>query len=145
MGSTIAPVNDPKYGTINGFAAVVSPQSQFLVPTTAAPISARTSDIVQFVNVEPIGSSTQRSAALLMNGTQAATSFPAAPYEFPASQQVALGSRIGPQAWSTGRISSNQGTGYCASQQFTLSSGTWYFGDIDTYNLDNRRDVIVVQ
>src|SRR5690348_10217329 len=69
MGSTIAPVNDPKYGTINGFAAVVSPQSQFLIPSNAAPVTARTSDIVQFVNAEPVGSSAQRSAALLMNGT----------------------------------------------------------------------------
>jgi len=46
--------------------------------------------------------------------------------------------------WSTGRIPIN-GVGICFSQAFTLPfSGTYYFGDLDFYNLTNMRDVIVI-
>lgn len=145
MASSIAAVSDPTYGTINGYAAVIGPQTSFFIPTSAAPVHAHPSDIVQFANVEGIGSSVVRSAAALANGGQPATAFPAPPYTFPASQQVQTGTQIGANLWSTGRIAANNGTGYCASQQFTLATGTWYFGDIDTYDLDNRRDVIIVQ
>jgi hypothetical protein len=32
----------------------------------------------------------------------------------------------------------------CFSQTFTLTVGTFYFGDYDYYNLTNMRDVLVV-
>jgi len=70
-------------------------------------------------------------------------SFPATPYGFPSSASSQHGSALG-SAWPTGRIPIN-GVGICFSQAFTVpASGTFYFGDIDFYNLTNMRDVVVV-
>ncbi len=69
--------------------------------------------------------------------------FPAVPYAFPSADASQIGTAIG-TTWSTGRIPIN-GVGICFSQTFTVpSSGVFAFGDLDFYNLNNMRDVIVV-
>ncbi len=131
---------DPTYGTIYGYAVVDSAGDY---PETSSPIVLRPGDIVQFVNVDfPSSASSQgtsHSAASLQN-----TSFPAS-YTFPSAAFSPVGSTFSNTAdWSTGEIPSYT-TPLCYSQPLTVpSSGTYAFGDLDFYNPNSMRDVIVV-
>ena len=125
---TVAP-----YGTINGYVRL-NPDSTF--GNVAAVITARTTDIVQFVNGENTGPTTILHSAAGFSGS----SFPPVPYSFPAAVQAQVGNAITSSgAWSTGRLDP-----ICYSQPFTAAAGTYYFGDLDYYDLTNMRDVIVV-
>ena len=62
---------------------------------------------------------------------------------FPKSARSPIGNVITQALWSTGRLVSQPGVA-CFSQTFTLTVGTFYFGDYDYYNLTNMRDVLVV-
>jgi len=135
MSSTITATNDPTYGAIFGYALTDSSGNP---GTTTTPLVLKPNDVVQFYNAEPAATAPSHSAV----GFSTA-SFPAVPYTFPGVDATAFGSTIG-ASWSTGRIPIN-GVGICFSQTFTVpSSGVYYFGDIDFYNLTNMRDVIVV-
>lgn len=131
---------DPTYGTIYGYAIVDSAGDY---PQTSSPIVLRPGDVVQFVNVDfPANGSTQgtsHSAASLQSA-----SFPAN-YSFPNASFAPVGSTIGNTSnWSTGEIPSYQSP-LCYSQPLTVpASGTYAFGDLDFYNPNSMRDVIVV-
>lgn len=133
MSSSITATADHTYGTINGYTDAASGSQ------TGSIIDTRTSDIIQFVNVEP--SPVNHSAVGFPN----ATSFPSVPYAFQSAAQLPQATAISTsQSWSTGLVPSQGGSG-CYSQQFTVPSiGTYYFGDYSYYNLTNMRDVIVV-
>jgi len=135
MSSTITATSDPTYGTIFGYALTDSSGNP---GTTTTTIMLRPNDVVQFYNAEPAATAPSHSAVGLST-----TAFPAVPYAFPSADASAIGSAIG-STWSTGRVPIN-GVGICFSQTFTVpSSGVFYFGDLDFYNLTNMRDVIVV-
>ncbi len=131
---------DPTYGTIYGYAIVDSAGDY---PQTSSPIVLRPGDVVQFVNVDfPANGSSQgtsHSAASLQS-----SSFPAS-YTFPSAAFSPVGSAISNTTdWSTGEIPSYT-TPLCYSQPLTVpASGTYAFGDLDFYNPNSMRDVIVV-
>jgi hypothetical protein len=139
----IAASFDNVYGAILGYA--LDPGTGFF-PSIAARVTLRPSDIVQFANIDA-----DIAYSAVGFGIKA---FPPVPYSFPKGTQNPVGRQIGPNQWSTGRISpANAVTGeLCYSQQFSLpgtngaSSVAAYFGDYDRYNLTNGtfRDVIVV-
>jgi len=124
MSSSITATADHTYGTINGYTDAASGSQ------TGSIIDTRTSDIIQFVNVEP--SPVNHSAVGFPN----ATSFPSVPYAFQSAAQLPQATAISTsQSWSTGLVPSQGGSG-CYSQQFTVPSiGTYYFGDYSYYNL----------
>jgi hypothetical protein len=143
MGNQISPTNAPKIGTINGYAVVDNGS----FPTRAALISEwnnqgvltpiRPNNVIQFTNVDTGGVA---HSAVGFKGNR----FPAVPYPFPsaAASPVATAVSTG-SLWSTGRV--NPPTySQCYSQVFTLTAGTYYFGDLDYYNLSNFRDVLIV-
>lgn len=132
MGSPLAVTTTARYGAIFGYAVAASFAT---LPSAAAPIDLRTSDVVQFVNVESLPTSIAHSAA----GFPGATSFPASPVVFPAGLERATGTTIGAGAWSTGSVAPQ-----CFSRTFALAAGTNFFGDLTFYNLTNFRDVIAV-
>jgi hypothetical protein len=134
ISSTITAVAVPIYGTINGYTTL-NPDGSF--GNVATVINAKPSDIIQFVNGENSGPTTILHSAV---GFPGAVSFPAPPYTFPAGTSQPLGSAISSLQWSTGRLQPLA----CFSQTFTVSPGTYFFGDLDYYNLTNTRDVIVV-
>jgi hypothetical protein len=135
MSSSIAATNDPTYGPIFGYGLTDSTGTP--AATTSA-IIVKPNDVVQFYNAELSLSGPNHSAV----GFPTAA-FPSVPYTFPAAAATQTGTTFS-SGWSTGRIP-DVGTGVCFSQAFTVpSSGTYYFGDIDFYNLTNFRDVIVV-
>ncbi|MBC5801872.1 MAG: hypothetical protein GIX03_02425 [Candidatus Eremiobacteraeota bacterium] len=133
MSSSITATTDPTYGTINGYTDAAGGSQ------TASVINAKTTDVIQFVNVD--SNSINHSAVGFPN----AKAFPSVPYTFQSASQTPQGTAISTsQTWSTGLIASQGGSG-CYSQAFTVpSTGTYYFGDYNYYNLTNMRDVIVV-
>jgi hypothetical protein len=135
ISSTITAVTVPIYGTINGYTTLNPDGITF--GNLATIIGVKSTDIVQFVNGESSGPAPINHSAV---GFPGATSFPAAPYTFPIGTSQQLGSAISTLQWSTGRLQPLA----CFSQTFTVSTGTYYFGDLDYYNLDNTRDVLVV-
>jgi len=142
MGNSIGPTTVPKYGVINGYAVVQNGSfpghatliNQWLNGGVLAPIT--TKNVVQFTNVD----SGAMHSAVGFKGN----SFPPTPYTFPspAASPVATGVSTG-SLWSTGRIDAPVSQ-QCYSQAFTLPAGTYYFGDLDYYNLSNVRDVLIV-
>ncbi len=135
MSSTITASSDPTYGTVSGYSLA---DANGNATTTTSPLLLKPNDVVQFYNAEPAAAAPSHSAV----GFSIA-SFPTVPYTFPAADASAIGTTIGTN-WSTGRIPIN-GVGICFSQTFIVpSSGVFFFGDLDFYNLTNMRDVIVV-
>lgn len=134
ISSSITAAVAPIYGTINGYTTL---NSDGTFGNVATVISAKPTDVVQFVNGETTGPNTIFHSAVSFPN---ATSFPPAPYTFPASAAQPIGNAVSSLQWSTGRLSPLP----CFSQPFVVSSGTYYYGDLDYYNLTNMRDVIVV-
>jgi hypothetical protein len=133
MSSNITAANVAPYGTLNGYTTLNSDGTFGNVSTV---INATITDIIQFVNGEDSGPTPILHSAAGFSGSL----FPPIPYSFPSSVQTAVGNAITSSgAWSTGRLNS-----ICFSQPFTVAAGTYYFGDLDYYNLTNMRDVIVV-
>ncbi|MEO6913148.1 MAG: hypothetical protein ABI182_03900 [Candidatus Baltobacteraceae bacterium] len=144
MGSSIGAATDSTYGNIGGYAvgdAVndIFPNQAATITKTLSGAAITLSNTLQFVNIENGTSAVNHSAAGFTT-----TSFPATPYTFPVALASPTNTIIGSGAWSTGRVSSAQ-SNLCASQEFTLKAGTYYFGDIDFYNITTFRDVLVVQ
>ncbi len=138
MSAGVAATPDPRFGVISGYTTLSSTGTFSNVATV---ITAHPTDIVQFANIEA-GATPIFHSAVGFPGA----SFPPVPYTFPAAAQRPVGTAITSALWSTGRVapSPDGGVSFCFSQQFTLQNGTWYFGDLDYYNLANMRDVIVV-
>jgi hypothetical protein len=136
---TVLPTTAPGYGAINGYVEAASDGTFGL---TAQVLSLHTSDIVQFVNVDDYGgASVIYHSAVNFPG---ATAFPTPPYSFAPADQQAQGTVISSAPWSTGLLGAPGVV--CYSQPFSLTTGTYYFGDYDFYNsLDSLRDVMTVQ
>ncbi len=132
-----------QYGPLFGYA-VYDPTSSPTIPTSAAPITAGSTDVIQFVNID---SNTTNHSAVLFTG---ATGFPGIPYTFPANAlPSSVGTSIGPAFWSTGELASfgSSSQEICWSQPLPISAGgTYYFGDDPLYNsISSFRGVIVAQ
>ena len=134
IAAVVTAVNNPQFGVINGYTTV-NPDGTF--GNVASVISARQTNIIQFVNGELNGPGTILHSAV---GFPNATAFPTVPYSFPAESQTQIGNAISQSLWSAGRLAR-----LCFSQAFTAAPGTYFFGDFDFCNLNNMRDVIVVQ
>jgi hypothetical protein len=143
MGNNIGPSTVPKYGTINGYAVVQNGSfpghamliSQWLNQGALSPITSK--NVLQFTNVDSGG---VLHSAVGFKGN----SFPATPYTFPSAAASPTATAVGNTSlWSTGRVEA-PASQQCYSQTFTLSAGTYYFGDLDYYNLSNFRDVLIV-
>ena len=112
-------------------------------PLQSGTIELKPADTVQFVNVDPAAASgtagTSHSAASFETA-----GFPAN-YTFPAAAFSPTGAALSDTAlWSTGEIPAIADV-LCYSQPLSVpGSGTYYFGDLDFYNLNSMRGVIVV-
>lgn len=112
------------------------------VPGTSAVVPMSSTQLLQFVNTDLNPNNVSHSAVgFAQNG------FPATPYTFPAGSDLPIGHAVtttptsgGGSPWSTGEIAPG-----CFSQVFTVTQGTFYFGDFNTYNTgSSMRDEIVV-
>ena len=135
MSANAAPTVDPHYGPLFGYTNNVDNTGQPL-PTTIITVVQNTA--VQFVNYD--FNQTHSAASL------AGTSFPpATPDPFPSGATQPIGTSITTSAWSTGLVQAVTSF-YCFSQTFvTPTTGTYLFGDLQTYGSTNTRDVLVVQ
>jgi hypothetical protein len=142
IGLYIAPpaTPDPTYGLVFGYALA---DSQGDIPVTAAVVTLRPGDQVQFVNVDPANSDGSNGNVHSAVGFPA-QAFPATAYAFPAAH-APIGTTFSTTTlWSTGDLPSTAAAP-CYSQVFTVpASGVYYFGDIDYYNTLGMRDVLVV-
>ena len=143
IGLYIAPpaTPDPTYGMVFGYALA---DSQGDIPVTAAVVTLRPGDQVQFVNVDPANSDGSNGNDHSAVGFQT-QAFPATPYAFPAAADAPAGTTLGNGTlWSTGELPSTAAAP-CYSQVFTVpASGVYYFGDLGYYNSLGMRDVLVV-
>lgn len=151
--SDMTPATDSSGNSIFGFAPYPDFASGASAPQTSAVVAVTTSQVVQFLNAEPIGSSLSHSAVGFTTGI-----FPSVPYTFPSGSDTQIGTTItkaispgSATPWSTGEIvapsDSSTGTA-CASQVFTATTaGTFYFGDFDTYDsaASMRGEIVVSQ
>jgi hypothetical protein len=144
MGNNIGATYTQKYGIINGYAVVENGRFPYIAmlinqwvngTDNTGPITSK--NVLQFTNVDSGGA---QHSAVGFKGD----SFPSVPYIFPspAASPVATGVSA-TTLWSTGRVDAGVSQ-QCYSQAFTLSAGTYYFGDLDYYNLSNFRDVLIV-
>jgi hypothetical protein len=124
---------DPTYGLINGYAPVDPSSGQF--SDVASIITVNPADRLQFENADEFS-----PAVILHSAVGLPTPLPTPGYVFPAAASSPVGSAISNSSlWSTGRVQP-----LCFSQSFSLTAGTYYFGDIDYYGSINMRDVLVV-
>jgi hypothetical protein len=145
MASGFAATTDPTYGNIAGYA-VIDITGSSSPPNTAMVIKQTTGgqlitpqNTIQFANLEP-GASGLVHSAVGFTGN----SFPSKPYAFPAPMASPTASLISNSvAWSTGLITAPP-QAVCYSQEFSLSPGTYYFGDFNYYNITTFQDVLVV-
>jgi hypothetical protein len=140
-----APASPAPYGSIAGYAVIdltgssAPPTTAEIINTTISGAPITSSNVLQFFNLEPEGSSVVHSAV----GFPSAT-FPQTPYTFPSPDASPTADAIvGGKPWSTGLIFSPATGVGCFSQTFTLTPGTYHFGDFTYYN-SGMRDVLVV-
>lgn len=148
MTGTATATNDPNYGVVNGYT---DQYDQFNSPSNIANvIVAHPSDVIQFVNLEPLGPAPSPSASPSIINHSAAGfpgPFPSPSYTFPAQLQTQVGTVISTTQWSTGPIGqdfSNQIVCYSQSLTLPASAGKYYFGDLKFFGLTNTRDIVVV-
>jgi hypothetical protein len=144
MGNNIGPTYTSKYGVINGYGVVENGDfptqamliDQWLNPSGGTgPITSK--NVLQFTNVD---TGFVLHSAVGFKGD----SFPSVPYTFPSAAASPVATAVSTNTlWSTGRIEAPV-SAQCYSQTFTLTAGTYYFGDLDYYNLSNFRDVLIV-
>lgn len=144
MSNGIGPTPVPTFGPINGYAVVengIYPGQATLINQwinsvgNVAPITSN--NVLQFINVDTAAS----HSAVGFKGE----AFPPVPYSFPKAAASPTATAVSTSSlWSTGRIAPQAASQQCYSQTFTLKPGTYYFGDLDSYNLSNFRDVLIV-
>jgi hypothetical protein len=144
MGNNIGATYTPKYGVINGYGVVENGGfptqamliDQWLNPSGGtAPITSN--NVLQFTNVD---TGFVLHSAVGFKGD----SFPSVPYTFPSAAASPVATAVSTSSlWSTGRIEAPV-SAECYSQTFALKAGTYYFGDLDYYNLSNFRDALIV-
>jgi hypothetical protein len=143
MGNNIGAVTVAKYGIINGYTVVENGSfsnkatviDQWLNGGVLSPITSN--NILQFTNVDTGGA---QHSAVGFKGS----AFPRIPYTFPSAAASPVATAVSTSTlWSTGRVNAPTYQ-QCYSQAFTLTAGTYYFGDLDYYNLSNFRDVLIV-
>jgi hypothetical protein len=147
MSTSITVATAPGIGLVGGYAVadatgtfpnVGGVISQW-VDGSGDTVPITSQDTLQFANLDstPIN----HSAVFLSN-----SAFPN-PHVFPSPDATPTGSAIAPKMnWSTGIVPPFAETQQnpCFSQVFTLSAGTYYFGDIDYYESSNMRDILIV-
>ena len=135
-----APAKDPAGNNIFGYAPY--DVTAGAIPGTSAVIDMSSTQRLQFVNTDANPNTVLHSAVgFTQNG------FPNEPYAFPSGSDMPIGTAItkmplsgAGSPWSTGEIAPG-----CASQVFTVSDGTFYFGDLNTYNTSaSLRDEVIV-
>ncbi len=144
MGNNIGATYTSKYGVINGYGVVENGNfpaqamliNQWLNPAGGTgPITSN--NVLQFTNVD---TGFVLHSAVGFKGE----SFPSIPYTFPSAAASPVATAVSTNSlWSTGRVAAPV-SAQCYSQTFTLKAGTYYFGDLDYYNLSNFRDVLIV-
>jgi hypothetical protein len=123
---------DPTYGLINGYAPI---DDTGFYNDIATVIMANPTDVLQFENADDL-----TPVTIVHSAVGLPQPFPTPGYVFPSPAASPEGSAItNSSLWSTGRVQP-----ICFSQPFTLTTGTYYFGDIDYYGSINMRDVLVV-
>ncbi len=144
MGNNIGATYTTKYGIVNGYAVVENgrfPYSAQVIDQwvsgtgNTGPITSK--NVLQFTNVDSGGA---QHSAVGFKGD----SFPSVPYTFPSPAASPVATAVSTTTlWSTGRVDAGISE-QCYSQTFTLKARTYYFGDLDYYNLSNFRDVLIV-
>jgi len=146
MAGAFAPVTVPTYGAIGEYAVIDQtgtsppPSTAQVITTTVAGSPITPANVLQFENAEAGGSSVLHSAVGFLGGV-----FPQTPYAFPTAEASPVAGAItNTKAWSTGLVTAPV-SNLCYSQSFTLTPGTYYFGDYSYYNFGaSYRDVLVV-
>ena len=146
MAGGISPISVPAYPTVFGYGVSdvnldVPSQSQLINITAfggTTPITTQNS--VQFFNAEAPGSATLHSAyGFKGSGFPVQFAFPS-PAPSPTSTTIANN-----VTWFTGQLATEDDVGdTCFSPEFSLSKGTYYFGDYASYNSTNFRGILVV-
>jgi hypothetical protein len=133
------------YGNIAGYAVVdptgasPPPSSATVIDHTVSGVPIKSTNVIQFANLEPSSSGLIHSAVGF-----AGNAFPAKPYAFPSPQPSQIGSAVSTTlAWSTGLLGT-PAQDICYSREFTLSPGTYFFGDYNYYNITTFQGVLVV-
>jgi hypothetical protein len=144
MGSQIGAVSTaPPYNNIAGYivgnGSGIYSYTASLINQTSAATAITSSNVLQFVNIE--NSTTVYHSAVGFTGSD----FPGTPYPFPSAAASPAGNAISSSSlWSTGRVPPNTTGSFCYSQVFTLKAGTYFFGDLDYYNITTFRDALIV-
>jgi hypothetical protein len=143
MGNQIVPVATASpFGKIGGYAVDADtsgyPTQAQLIDQTAAGGPITTSNVIQFTNIELTSASNHSAVGF------SGDAFPATPYEFPGKAGTPQNSTIGNAFWSTGQIPPATNGTLCYSQAFALKKGTYYFGDLNFYNITTFQDVLIV-
>lgn len=149
MSADMTPSTDAQGHSIFGYATYADAVNEGYPPQTSAVVNVAMGELVQFINMEPLGSTIAHSAVGFTS------SFPTVPYSFPSGSDQQVGDVLTNVAasnavpWSTAEIEPPDDStidSYCASQVFQAgSTGTFYFGDYDTYNSSaSMRGEIVV-
>lgn len=138
MNADVTPAQNSAGGNIFGYAAY-DINGGGAIPSASAVVTMTPSQLLQFINTDPNPSNVSHSAVGFSQG-----GFPPVPYAFPTGSDLQTGHAItatGSGApWSTGEIAPG-----CFSQVFSVTAGTFYFGDFNTYNTSSSmRDQVVV-
>lgn len=137
----VTPTKDPGGNQIFGYAPW-DINGGANVPGASATIPMTSTQLVQFVNTDTNPNNVSHSAVgFTTNG------FPSQPFTFPSGSNKPIGNALttavssgGGSPWSTGELAPN-----CFSQVLSARSGTYYFGDLDTFNsASSMRDEVIV-
>lgn len=144
MASAFTVVTVAPYGKIAGYAVVdpsgasPAPQTAGVINTTVSGAPITSQNTLQFTNLENPGAIVHSAFGFTAN------TFPRTPYAFPSPVPSPTATAIVPNAkWFTGVIPS-LAVAECYSQTFSLTPGTYYFGDYNYYNETTFEDVLVV-
>lgn len=149
MGSSIVAVSVPTFGPIAGYSVVnlndgsFPSQAQVIkqyVNASGTPVPITNKNVLQFANIE--GAYGPNHSAVGFKGD----AFPSQPHTFASVLALPVGTAVtSGTPWSTGRITPPVAAyASCLSQSFKLTTGTFFFGDFDFYNLTTFRDVLIV-
>jgi hypothetical protein len=146
MSGGISPITVPSYPPVFGYGVSdvdldVPSQSQLInITAFGGTVPITTQNTVQFFNAEAIGSTTLHSAyGFKGNGFPTQFTFPS-PAPSPTATTIANN-----VTWFTGLLATEDNVGdTCFSPEFTLTKGTYYFGDYNAYDSTNFRGVLIV-
>lgn len=149
MSSSIAAVGVPTFGPIGGYSVVNLNDGTFpqqatvikqFVNANGSPSPITSNNVLQFANADSAYG--PNHSAVGFKGD----AFPGTPHVFASPLALPVGTAISNNTtWSTGRIAAPFGNyTSCLSKSLTLKQGTYFFGDLDFYNITTFRDVLIV-